>query len=167
MEMKSTPNQPIIKLIDETFKEEPEVFEVCMYAMSTLAIQYEILAGMLLGKTELRGIPPEAYHLMRRFDNGMTQNQFYLESFAPIKIMLGMDDIRLNTMRQFIAQGERTGEKHFFEQAKSFMFSRFDVLTTIAQIWKGVTFAEEFHSKLHAVVELGPELEAYFNERGV
>lgn len=166
MDMSSTPNQPIIKLIDETFKDEPEVFEVCMYAMSTLAIQYEILRGILLSQTELRGIPPEAYHLMRRFDNGMTQNEFYHNSFAPIKVMLGMDDIKMNTMRQFISQGERTGEKHFFAQAKAFMLSRFDVLTVVAQIWKGVAFAEEFHAKLHSVIELGPELEAYFNERG-
>ena len=125
------------------------------------------LRGMMLGDTEMRGIPPEAYHLARRYDNGMTHNEFYHNTFAPIKLALGLDDIKMNTLRQFIAQGERTGEKEFFMHAKSFMLSRFDVLTVIAMSWKGVTFAEEFHAKLHSVIELGNELDNYFKERGV
>ena len=166
-------DQNLMKVVQEHFGEEPEVLEVAMYALSTLMVTDAILRGMITKATEIRGIPPEAYALMREYDSGMTTNEFFAKNFAPIKLQLAMDDLKLNTMRSYVGfletpEGQKEGIRQTYANSvRAILMSRFDVLTVIAFLWKGVKFAEEFDAKYRATIQLTPDYVKYFKAMGI
>lgn len=157
----------VTKVIDDFFKEDPEIYEVAMYVNSTMAINYEVLRSMMMNETEVKNIPPEAYHLMKRFDNGLTQNRFWHENFGPLKAQLAIIDIKLNSMRMYAAYGEQKGDMNALKQVRAILLSQVDALTMLAFLWKGVQFAEEFDAKVRIAFQLSPEHEKYFTEKGI
>jgi len=161
----------IIYVIKEQFEVDPEVFEVAMYAMSTLAVNDAVLKGVMSKSREVRGIPPESYHLMKRFDNGLTVNKFWLENYGPLKMQLALDDIKLNTLGSYLgfaesSNNDKDAQLNSLKQAKAVLMSRFDVLTMIMFLWKGVESAEKFDSFIRIMIQLSPEHEKYFKDRG-
>lgn len=164
-------NNTLMHVVKDHFGEEPEVMEVVMYALSTLTINDAIVRGVMTNATEVRGIPPESYSLMKKFDNGMTTNKFWHDNFAPIKMQLAMDDIKLNTTVKYITfiESKPTDDSkvQFAKSVRSIMLSRCDVLTTIAFLWKGVDFAQEFDTNYRSAIQLTPEYEQYFQKVGI
>lgn len=163
-------HEKLMVVIKDHFEVDQEVYEVAMYAMSTLAITDAILRGVMTKVTEIRGIPPESYKLMRDFDNGLTVNEFWLKNYAPIKMQLVLDDIKLNTTREYIQFGESIKDdpiKLAFKQVRAILLSRLDVLTIIAFLWKGLKYAQDFDAKIRIAVQLSAEHENYFNSKGI
>lgn len=166
-------NQNLLKVINDHFGEEPEVLETAMYALSTLNISDAILRGTMIKATEIRGIPPESYALMKTFDNGLTINSFWLENFAPIKMQMALDDIKLNTIKHYVGFMEKQHtegkpvEKPIANSIRSAMLSRCDVLTVIAFLWKGIEFANEFDYRYRSAIQLTQDYEQYFAKLGV
>lgn len=160
-------SNPINDLLVDKFKSESEeVYEVAVYVLSTLAIQEAVLQG-LVSNSEVKGIPANAYLLMSRFNDGLTKNNFWISNYAPIKVALTNANIKLETMRTYIKIGQEKNSKHAFEHAKSILLSRFDALTTVAFLFKGVEFAEEFDFLLRTQIELSPEHQDFFRRNGL
>lgn len=165
-------NQSLIKVISDHFQESPDVYETCMYAMSALNINDAVMIGMMSKSTEVKGIPPESYALMKRFDNGLTNNKFWLENFAPIKMIMALADIKLETQSHYInfAENNNNGERErklALKAVRGILMARCDVLTVIAFLWKGIHFAEDFDAKFRMAFQLTPEHEKYFSDRGI
>lgn len=158
-------------IIEQHFAESPEVLEVCAYALSTLMVNDAVIAGLLTGAKEIRGISPNLIYKMKKFDNGLTTNKFWLENFAPIKMQLCMDDIKLNTMSEYIGFAETNPSEEpkllALKQSRAILLSRCDVLTLIAFLWKGVSYAEDFDAKYRMVVQLTEEHQQYFSKMGI
>jgi len=165
--MSTLENKHIAQIIKEHFEEEPEVYEVAMYALSVLTVNDAVLRGMMSNLTEVQGIPPESIHIMKRFDNGLTLNKFWISNFAPIKMQLAMDDIKLNSMSHYINYGEQSKDKQAFEHARAILLSRCDVLTMIAFIWKGVKYAEDFDAKFRISLALSDKHKSFFESKGI
>lgn len=160
-------NNGIMTLINESFQEEPQMFELAMYAVSRLNLTDALMRSVLTLDTEVKNIPPESLELVLRYENGLTMNKFYQEYFGPIKTVLTIDEVKLNTLVKYLDIGEKKDNILFMKSAKALMLTRFDVLTTIAFLWKGMDFAEEFDLKLRVQVQLPSEYEKFFEERGV
>lgn len=157
-------------IIKEHFEIDPEVFEVVMYAVSTLNINEAVLNGMMSKATEVRNIPPESFYLMKRFDDGLTVNKFWIQNYAAIKMQLTLESIKLSTMRSYILFAETHDNivtKHGLNQARAIILSKLDVMTTIAFLWKGITYAEKFDVDFRLASQLTPNHEKYFKDRGI
>jgi len=154
-------------VIQDHFKADKDVLEVAMYALSVLAVNEAITGGILDGAVEMRGIHPKTYKLMRDFDNGMTANPFWLKNYEFIKFQIALNDIKLNTMHHYIKFAEEKDNDMAFKQVRAILLSRCDVLTTIAFLWKGVQFAERFDSNFRIAIQLTPEHEKYFRDKGI
>lgn len=161
----TTPASKVMKVIHDHFSEEPEVYEVSQYITSSLTLDMLISIGIMGNKTEIP-IPPEALLQVKRFDNGLTLNQFYLANFAPIKSVLTLCDIKFSTMNQYLAAiGQRKVEvSQVLPQIKAVLYTQFDALTTLAFLWKGHAFAEEFDRKIRMCVDFTPEQEIFFSK---
>jgi len=160
-------NNAIMELINETYKGEPELFELNMYALSRLNLTDALMRSVVSMSTEVKNIPPQTLELVLRYENGLTMNKFYQEYFAPIKTQLTVDEIKLNTLVKYMKIGDEKKELSFLKSAKALIISRFDVLTAIAFLWKGMDFAEEFDLNLRVHIQLQPEYDVYFSDRGV
>lgn len=156
-----------MKVIHDHFAEDKEVYEVAMYIISTLTVDDAVLRAFMTNSTVVAGIPPEAYHLMKRFDNGLTMNDFYHKHFGPIKMQLTLADVKLNTMRHYVEYGEKNNDMNAFSHIKAILLSRIDALTTLAVLWKGVQFGEDFDAKVRIGMMLSKEHEAYFKSKGM
>lgn len=157
-----------IKIIDEAFEDDQEVREVAMYALSTLTINESIVRSIgQQTKNAMAEVPPEAYILMKRYDNGMIHNEFWQQHFVAIKSQLALDDIKLNTMASYILYFEAKKDIRALQQVRAMQLARFDVFTLIAMFYKGVTFAEEFDAKVRIVVEINEQHNAFFKRNGL
>lgn len=152
------------ELILETFGEDTEVAQVAMYIVSTLTINDAVIRGNMTNAKEVTGVPPEALLLVRRFDNDMMKNGFFIENFAPIKAQVALDDIRIRSASYLVAYAKEKGETRYYEQAKSVLMTRLDSFTLLAFLWKGAEFAEDFDIKLRSTGVLSPEHQRFFDE---
>lgn len=157
----------LIRTIKDHFEAEPEVYETAMYAISTININDMVQIAMMSKQTSIDGIPPDSYALMKRFDNGLTLNQFWLDNYIFIKNYMAITEVKANTHGIYIGFGEKENNKEAFKQARAIMLAKLDVLTLIAFLWKGVKFAEKFDAALRLSIQLTPEHEQYFKEKGI
>lgn len=161
-------HKKVAAVLKEYFSDNAEVYEVALYAMSTLAVNESLVRALSSEDGQmLAGIPPQSYLMMKRFDNGLTKNEFWQEHYLAIKTQLALDDIKLNSVANYINFYKLSGEKSTLEHVKAIMLTRFDVLTIIALFYKGVTFAEEFDGKFRAGVKLTQQHEKFFNDNEV
>lgn len=155
-----------IKVIEDNFTDS-EVKEVAFYSLSALTVDDALISALGAGLTEVKGIPPEALLLIKRYDNGLIKNDFWQENYVPIKSQLALADIKLNTYLKYAKfYGDRK-DKMALKQMRAILLSRMDVLTTIAFFWKGVEFAEEFDSKFRLAVQLPAEYVDFFTNEGI
>lgn len=159
--------EEVLKFITDQFKRDPEVLDVVMYALSTLILNDAITSNIISGSTELVNIPSSILDKVKRYDNGLVTNEFWQKNYAPIKMQLSLDDVKLKTLHHYIKLGEKENNKDAFKQAKAIMSNRLDVITTIALLWRGVEFAEEYDFKMRLSALLSSEYEDYFRNKGV
>jgi len=150
----STPNN-ISKAIHDHFSEAPEVHEVVNYVTSTLTLDLMVAIGVMTNQTQVP-VPPEALHMVKRFDTGLTTNEFYLQNFAAIRSSLMMVDIKFQTMMEYMAAMNSANKPpvSLVEQSKAVYMTQFDTITLIASLWKGHTFALEFDRKFRQLIQL-------------
>lgn len=159
-----------LKVITDQFKRDPEVLDVVMYALSTLIVNDAITKGIMSQSLEAVGIPPAVLDKMKRYDNGLVTNEFWQKNYAPIKMQLAVDDIKLKTLHHYMRIGDQENNSDSIKalkQARAIISNRLDVITTIALLWKGVEFAEEFDFKMRLIAQMSPEHEQYFKDRGI
>lgn len=163
-------HEHLVLILQEHFKSNPDVLEVAFYILSTLTISDAVLQGSMNKDTEVRGIPPEAYYLVNRFNNNLTTNKFYLENFAPIKMQLVLADVKLNTMMGYLQHMERDDKKYVnitTDHVRAIILTRLDTLTLIAFLWKGVEFAEQFDNKMRMTLHRSLEHKEFFKSEGM
>jgi len=161
-------NSRISEIITETFSEDEEVLAVAMYALSTLTINEAIVRSIGSDDGEVMAmIPPEAYILTKRFDNGLIHNQFWQDNYVAIKTLLALDDIKLNTMAAYMLYYQKNKDDNTLRQTRNIILSRYDVMTAIAMFYKGVTFAERFDAQFRRELRLSEEHVEAFKRKGI
>lgn len=161
--MTDSTSSNIQRAIQDHFSEDPKVHEVVNYVTSTLTLDLMVAIGVMSNQTQVP-IPPEALHMVKRFDTGLTTNDFYIQNFAAIRSSLMMVDIKYQTMMEYMAFLSSSDETppSLIDQCKSIYLSQFDTLTLIASLWKGHTFALEFDRKFRQLVQLDEAMNAMF-----
>lgn len=164
-------NVKLDTLLKDHFGDNQEVLDVVMYALASININDAVTISKMIKSKEVRGISPDAYSIMKRFDNGLVKNNFWLENFAPIKLSLAMTDIKHRTQTDHLTWAEEqpkgsTGVAEAARAARASMLTRCDVFTLIAFLWRGYEFAQEFDARFRMMFQLAPEHEQYFKELG-
>lgn len=162
----------LMQLIDDHFIKDKDVYEVVQYVLACLTIDEAVTSARLSGGNEVRGIPPQSYYLMKKYDNGLTTNKFWIENYAPIKMQIALTDIKHETNMKYINLQSVDGVdndtlKRALKSSRSILMTRLDVLTLIAFLWKGPAYAEDFDAKFRLAFQLVDKHEQFYSESGI
>ena len=174
METPQIPEQSrnLIQFIEDHFIKDKDVHEVVQYALACLAIDEAVTVARMSNSPEVRGIPPTSYYLMKKYDNGLTTNKFWVANYAPIKMQIALSNIKQETSNQYIglSQAEGVDEadvKKALKSSRAVLMTRLDVLTLIAFLWKGPSYAQDFDNKLRLVFQLSDTHDQFYTQGGI
>lgn len=162
----------LIQFIEDHFIKDKDVYEVVMYALACLAIDEAVTIARMSKSPEVRGVPPESYYLMKKYDHGLTTNKFWVENYAPIKMQIALSNIKQETSNQYIGlsqvpDADKEDVKKALKASRAVLMTRLDVLTLIAFLWKGPAYAQDFDNKLRLVFQLGETHEQFYSQGGI
>lgn len=153
----------ILKLVQETFT-EPEVLDVALYIMSSMAVGEAVQQGIMGNKQFIEGLPPQALDIAAKYDSAITKNKFFLENFTLIKSFVVMDKIKLSCAGKLAVLGQTKEDKRPIKKLEHLLHSKLDSLVFVAFLWQGYDFAVDFMTKARMVLELSPDMQKFIDD---
>ena len=174
MEKLEIPNQDrtLMQFIEDHFIKDKDVYEVVMYAIACLSIDEAVTIAQMSKSSEIRGIAPQSYYLMKKYDQGLTTNKFWIENYAPIKMQLTLTNIKQETGSKYIGlsttdDADKDIVRKGLKASRAVLMTRLDVLTLIAFLWKGPGYAQDFDSHFRIIFQLSDEHERFYSHEGI
>lgn len=158
-------NEKILKLVEDTFTES-DIRNIAMYIISSLAVGEATHSGIMGGRSDIEGVPPQAVETMYLYDSGLTDNEFFLKHFVTLKAAIITDRIRLAAITEVVRAAQSNNEVPLWRSVRGMIMSKMDSLSLLAFLWKGYEFSIDFTCKLRAIYQLAPEMEEFF-ERNI